>query len=83
LIFFFFLFSFFLVLFFQGKSEKVPKERQSRPGTKALHKRSNQGLVQINCLKIACTTSEGDVLMADQLAETKGENHEKTAYDAH
>ena len=36
---------------FQDKSEKVGKERQLKPGTKALHKRSNQGLVQINCLK--------------------------------
>ena len=38
---------------FQDKSEKVRKERQLKPGTKALHRRSNQGLVQINCLKTA------------------------------
>ena len=38
---------------FQDKSEKVRKERQLKPGTKAPHGRSNQGLVQINCLKTA------------------------------
>ena len=36
---------------FQDKSEKVRKERQLKPGTKVQHGRSNQGLVQINCLK--------------------------------
>ena len=36
---------------FQDKSEKVRKERQLKPGTKVKHGRSNQGLVQVNCLK--------------------------------
>ena len=53
---------------FQDKQEKVRKERQSKPGTKALHERSNQGLVQINRLKTTLITALGIVRMAAQLS---------------